>query len=411
MRLQLLRRGRQGDRRQAAMRIDSRGHLSISASAGLGFGSGGHRRRNHHSRATSSGRCRWPANRAPSHTPAWRALVAVGEEGKAHAPRGWLRSRPTSPRTGGARSARVELADHGIDLEGAVEPGAVEHLVGHRLVAELACLMTSARWVVGNSVPAGRSKLRGSGRVKLARPLPPMPSRSAWPRSSSSTSSFWALRTLKRSASPSLDLVAGEVGIGLELLAVVAQEGELDALLDLPAVARIGGLQHHVAVDLDDAAVGPRQRELHLVGRAVRRQHDVLRRPLDRLRLRRRLFQRLLLDRLLLGVGDATYPQAQQDCSRDRCEGRRSGDARTAKTKRWTTGEWLRARPCSRTPKRNIHTRRLPETSPASGLHRGISSNDRPQTARARHAALPAGRRDPAVGQFRRQAQPRGQAL
>jgi len=37
----------------------------------------------------------------------------------------------------------------------------------------------------------------------------------------------------------------------------------------------------------------------------------------------------------------------------------------------WATGKWLRARPCSLRLKRNIHTRRFPEASPASGLHRG----------------------------------------
>jgi hypothetical protein len=31
---------------------------------------------------------------------------------------------------------------------------------------------------------------------------------------------------------------------------------QLDALLDLPGVAGIDHLQHHAAVDLDDAAVG-----------------------------------------------------------------------------------------------------------------------------------------------------------
>ena len=68
-----------------------------------------------------------------------------------------------------------------------------------------ACLMIRARWVVGKSVPAGNSKFRTSGSVKEAVPLAPVASRSALPRSSSSTSSSWMLRTLKRSARPSLD--------------------------------------------------------------------------------------------------------------------------------------------------------------------------------------------------------------
>jgi hypothetical protein len=95
------------------------------------------------------------------------------------------------------------------------------------------------------------------------------------------------LRTLKRRPNPSL----------------VSQEFQLDALLDLPAVARVDGLQHHRTAHLGDPAVGARHRELHVVGGAMRHQHDV-RRLL--LLLRRRL-RRLLL----LGIGDP-YPQGQQ---------------------------------------------------------------------------------------------------
>ena len=117
---------------------------------------------------------------------------------------------------------------------------------------------------------------------------------------------------------PILGLVAGEARIGVELLAVVAQELQLDALLDLPGLAGIDHLQHHAAVDLDDAAVGAGDRELHVVGRAMRRQDDVL---------------LLLRQLLLLGVGDP-YPQAQQQKGADGGEGGRDLDAGTAKTKR-----------------------------------------------------------------------------
>ena len=63
--------------------------------------------------------------------------------------------------------------------------------------------------------------------------------------------------------------------------------------------------------DLDDTAVGTRDRKLHLVGCTVWRQNDFL--P-------------------LLGIGGYAYPQNQQEGGADGGKGDRSADSGTAKT-------------------------------------------------------------------------------
>ena len=93
--------------------------------------------------------------------------------------------------------------------------------------------------MVGNRVPAGSSKLRASGRVKVARPLPPVADEIGVAAQFLLDLVVLDVAHAEAQPQPILGLVAGEARIGAELLAVVAQERELDALLDLPGVAGI----------------------------------------------------------------------------------------------------------------------------------------------------------------------------
>ena len=187
----------------------------------------------------------------------WAPWSPAAKKAKRTPHDGWLRSSPRSPRIGGAPAAGTRrTADHRVDLEGAVEAGAVEHLVGDRFVA-VPGVPDDQREMGGGKQRAGRQL--EAARLGQGEGGPALAARALEIGLAAQFLLDLVVLDVAHAEAQSqavLGLVAGEARIGVEFLAVVAQEFELDALLDLPAVARIDGLQHHAAADLGDAAAG-----------------------------------------------------------------------------------------------------------------------------------------------------------
>ena len=236
-------------------------------------------------------------------------LVTGGEEGEPHAPCGLVAQEPHVP----AHHRRSGLArrppDHRIHLEGPVEARPVEHQIGRRFVA-----------VAGVAKDQGEMRRREQGpsrkleapRLRKRETRPPLGARSIEIGIAPQLLLDFVVLDVadtEPQRQAVLGLVAREARIGRELVAVVAQERQLDPLLDLPAFAGLDSLEHHAPAHLHDPAVGAGDRQFHVVGRAM-------------------WHQRLLR---LLRVG-VVYPQTQQQENADGGNDDRCLDARTANT-------------------------------------------------------------------------------